>query len=789
MIKNYFKAAFRNLGKQKFFSAINVFGFSFALCAAILASSYALNELSYDHFNTKANRTYRVISKLIDKGKPSAYPISMGRLAPALEAGVPEMETAIRLFIESNGRIQIDNNRFEKNRIYYTDPAFFNVFDYPLLKGTKEHILANSNSVVITQNLAQKIFGSVDVLQKPFLLNGTLCEITGVLKELPSNSHLQFDVLAPLKAFKYFADIENGGMEFMTYVLLKDGVDKKTTVNKVSTFYNTLANEHFGQYGVKCESFLQPLLKIHLYSSGMEYLPQSGNIKNVKLFLTISLLILIIAIINYVNLYIARSESRGKEIAVRKVIGAHRADLIKQFLSETFLISFIAFVLAIIMAQLFKYSFFNMMERGVPENFWQNPIWLLCLVVLVLLVAFLSGIFPALFLSGLNVIRIFRKQYFSNRKSSLFSGSLVLVQFMIAIPMIMAVLVIHKQMKYLHNQDLGFNKNGVLVISNLDETLQVKADLLKNELTKINNVKYATVAMSTPGTGTSGQMAFAEGKSVNESIQINECRVRPGFIETFGLQIIQGLPFSEQTPKGSVILNQKAAGQLFGNNVNVVGKRISVNDKLYTITGVIRDYNHYSLRSVIQPMMLSYDTIYGYPKIALKISEANISSTFASIEKTIKKFDPAYTLGYFFVDKVFDAMYKEDDRVQQMVQFGTILAVLLGALGLLALSTFSIARRIKEIGIRRVLGAGLPSIVMMLSKNFLKPVFIAMVIALPVAWWAMNKWLQDFAYRINISWSVFVIAGGLAVGITLLTVSFQAIKAAIANPVKSLRTE
>lgn len=789
MIKNYFKSAFRNLWKQKFFSVVNITGFAFALCAAMLAGSYALHELSYDHFNSKAKRTYRVISKLIEKGKPEVYPISIGSLAPALPANIPEVETAIRLFKEDAGRIQIKENRFENNRIFYTDSAFFNVFDYPLLKGNKEHLLSNANSVVITENLAQKVFGNDDVLQKTLLLNGNLCEITGVLKGIPSNSHLQFDVLAPLNAYKFFADIENGGMEFMTYVVVKEGADKKNAVNKTSAFYDKLANGHFGQFGLKCESFLQPLLKIHLYSAGMEYLPHPGNIKNVNLFLTISLLILIIAILNYVNLYIARSESRGKEIAVRKVIGAQRIDLIKQFLSETFLISLIAFALAITMVQLFKYNFFNMMEREVPVNFWQNPFWLFCLVALVLFVAFLSGIFPALFLSRLNVIRIFKKQYFSNRKASLFSGSLVLVQFIIAIPMITGVLVIQKQINYLQKQDLGFTKKGVLVINNLDEPLQAKSEAIKNELAKIANVNYATVAQSVPGTGTSGQLAYAEGKNENESIGINECRVKPGFVETFGLHVIQGSAFSDQTPKGSVILNQKAAGLLFGSNSNVVGKRIAVGNKYYTVTGVISDYNHYSLRSAIQPLMLSYDTIYGYHKIALKISEAGISSTLAAIEKTIKKFDPAYTLGYFFVDKAFEAMYKEDERVQQMVQYGTIIAVLLGALGLLALFSFSVAKRTKEIGIRKVLGASMPAIVGMLSKNFLKPVFIAMIVAFPVAWWVMNKWLQGFAYRIHIGWSIFLIAGGLVLVIAMLTVSFQAINAAIANPVKSLRTE
>ncbi len=807
MIKNYLKIALRNLWKSKGFSFINIFGLAIGIAVCLLIMLFVIDEVSYDKYNKKADRIYRVDGDVKFGGTHFILAVAPDPMGPTLKKDYPQVEQYVRFRDRGGFRIKKGNENLQENKVIHADSTLFDLFTLPMIAGDPKTALTEPKSVVITERISKKYFNSTDVVGKLFIVNDTNnYKITGVIKNIPTQSHFNFDFFVSMSSIDESRQNNWLSNNFNTYILLKENTDAKSFESKLKDVVNKYVGEQAQQFlNMSMADFrkagnfddynLTPLTKIHLHSDKVAELGANGNLQYVYIFSAIGIFILLIACVNFMNLSTAHSSNRAKEVGVRKVLGSMKQSLVYQFLSESILISFIALIFAVVFAALLL-PYFNQLsgkeiELGLFSKGWLIP----SLLLIVVIVGLLAGSYPAFYLSSFQPVSVLKGKLAKGFKSGWFRSSLVIFQFAISIILIIGTVVINNQLKFINNKKLGFDREQVFIIKNT-YSLGNQAKTFKNELLNISGVQNVTMTGFLPtGDYRNDSPLYPEATlDQKKAVAMQNWTVDESYIPALQMQITKGRNFSSQMPTDSsaLIINEAAAKLLnFDDPINKTLYYItSLKNKTvkeYHIVGVIKDFNFNSLRQIVSPLALFYGEEKG--SVAMQIKTDNISSLIAQVENKWKSIVPGQPFNYSFMNDDFNKIYSSEQRVGKIAMTFSILAILIACLGLFGLVTYAAEQRTKEIGIRKVLGATVSNIVTMLSKDFLILVTIAAFIAFPVAWWAMNKWLQDFAYRINISWWIFIVAGVVALLIALITVSFKAIKAAIANPVKNLRTE
>jgi len=796
MIKNYFIVAFRNLKRNKIFSFINIGGLAIGLAACWLIALYVANETSYDSYHARANRIYRVAQHGSWSGGNFDLAVTPPPMAAALKTEYPEIEQTVRFDAEGGGAITYGNQRLQVGDMMFADSTVFKVFSYSFLYGDPSTALSKPQSIVITKTLAKKIFGDVaTALDKTIILgNNDGCLVTGVIDDVPLNSHFTFSALRSMPA-----DMGGswGNSSLYTYVLLKEKAGIEKLKAKQSSFFNKYLKADVGNAKYTME--FQPLTSIHLHSNLSFEIGPNGNIGYVTIFSLVAALILIIASINYMNLSTARSSLRVKEIGVRKVNGSRRGQLVLMFLSESVLITFIASALAILLLNLLLPWFQHFI--GKELTIWHFGVWptIFFLVGFSLLAGCFSGIYPALFLSGFKLIPSLKGQTGNHKGNFVFRQSLVVLQFAITIAMIVGSLVTWQQLQYVAKKDLGFNKDQVIVF-HLAHNMRKQIPAIKQELQQNPLIESVATASNPIGNNNIGGRDYAitaDGTTPAKSNKANAFQVDEDFIPTLQIKLAAGRNFSTSlfTDKDkAVIVNETLAKDAGWKDP--IGKRIQMgkdslgNPFTYEVAGVVKDFNIYSLQHKIEPLILQLPPqVNDKDNMYVRLNRSNIKAALAFASSVCKKYNPADPFEYNFLDQNFARQYEAEQMQGSLLMIFTVLAISIACLGLFGLVTFTAEQRRKEIGIRKVLGSSVSGIVLLLAKDLLKLVMLAIVIATPIAWLAMNNWLQNFAYRTNIGWWLFAMAGAMALLIAFVTVSFQAIKAALANPVNSLRSE
>jgi putative ABC transport system permease protein len=807
MFKNYFNTAWRSLRKNKTFNILNITGLSIGVACSLLIGIYVLDELSFDRFNTQASLIYRIDEqvKFGDFNYNGAEVPAI--MAPTFAKDFKQIDHYTRFKSSPGVVIRKGNENIREDRVVYADSSLFDVFTLVMIAGNKKTALKEPHSLVITESAAIKYFNSLDILGKTVLVDGTTnYKITGIIKDIPRQSHFNFDLFMPVSELQSSQDDSWVNFNFQTYLLLKPGTDIRQFENQLnrafeqylSPQYKTVLNtseDDFKKAGnfIKCS--LMPLTDIHLYSHLADELGINGSIRYVYIFSAIAIFILLIACINFMNLSTASSANRAKEVGVRKVLGGLKNNLIAQFLTESLVACFLSFAIAIAIAALLLPFFNQLAGKQIPRSVLLSPSILSCILLLLILVSLISGSYPAFFLSSFQPIKVLKGSLSMGFKGSVLRNTLVVLQFTISVILMIGTLVIYNQIRYIRDKDLGFNKEQVLILQNTS-ALDKNTKAFTDELLKMPGVKNVTSSGYLPITGSRNGQAITtvpqfDGKNFT---LMQGWPVDERYIPTFEIQLKRGRNFSAQYPTDStaVIINETAA-KLFGGT-DPVNKKLYMITNLstgklatYNIIGVIKDFNFNSLRDQVAPLVLNLQQ--DNSGMAVRINTRDTPDLLNEIKDRWKSMVTSQPFSYSFLDEEFNKQYSADQRTGKIFLVFSILAILIACLGLFGLVTFAAEQRVKEIGIRKILGAGITNIFGLLSKDFIKLLVLSICIASPVAWLAMNKWLQDFAYRISIGWWMFVAIGAICLLIALVTISIQAIKAAVANPVNSLRTQ
>jgi len=813
MLKNYLKIAVRNLRKHKAYSFINIAGLAIGMACCILILLHVQSELSYDEHHEKAARIYRVAADLKFGGSHHRQAVTPAPLAEALVRDFPEAVAAARFRDQGSFLVKKQGEQnFKEERVVFADNAIFEIFTLPFLAGNPQQALVEPNAVVITQTTAQKYFGAGSALgQSLFFDNEASYKITGVIADMPENSHFHFDFIASLATLEESRNEDWSSNNFATYLLLKDGAEPAALQAKfpemIKKYLGPQEEKLLGvsfdeliKRGNQALYYLQPLRDIHLHSDlAVEFEP-NGNIKYIYIFSAIALFILLIACINFMNLATARAANRAKEVGIRKVAGSDRRQLVGQFLSESFFMSVLALILALVLVELLLPQFNRLAEKHLQTFYFGNWTLLAALLGIALLVGALAGSYPAFVLSSFKPISVLKGKWQAGAKSSRLRNTLVVFQFAASVILIVSTIIVKNQLQYIQSKNLGFNKEQVIVLHDA-YALGEKLQAFKNEVLRNPGVVSGTVSGYLPVSSNRSDAGFwPEGTRSGENAAAMQIwDVDYDYVRTMSMEIAKGRDFSEAfgADSSAIVINEKAAktfgfddplGQRIYTFAWTPGQGVDPNKfETYTIVGVIKDFHFSSLKENISALGLRLGRSRGL--MSFRFKTENAAALISFLENEWKEFAPDQPFAYSFLEQRFGAMYKTEQRVGDIFSIFSGLAIFTACLGLFGLASFTAEQRTKEIGVRKVLGATVGSVTTLLSKDFVKLVLIANLIAWPLAYFVMNRWLQDFAYRIEIGWWVFALAGGLALLIALLTVSTQAIKAALANPVEALRYE
>ena len=795
MLTNYLKIAFRNLWKNRVYSGINVFGLAVGLATCLLLTLYVADELSYDRYHERADRIYRVVQHANWEGNTLNLAPTSAPFAPTLKQNYPEIEQAVRILGEGGSTLRYGETKLEADDMVFADANVFTVFSYPFLYGDPTTALSKPQAIVLTRQLATRLFGNpAAAVGKTVLLENDFPNVvTGVIENVPTNSQLRFSGIRSLPT-----GFTGGWQSFnlYTYLLLKEGTNSDKLAAKFPAFFDRYLKPEMGNITYQME--LQPLTAIHLQSHLDYENGENGNSQTVAVFSVIAGLILLLAGINYMNLSTARSAMRIREVGVRKVVGSGRGQLAGLFLTETLLLTGVATALGVGLTYVALPYFAELVNK--PLDVWRFGAWYTGLAVagFALVTALLSGSYPALFLSGAHTVVALRGQLGTQSATIVFRKSLVTFQFVITIALLAASGIIYQQLQFALHKELGFNKDQVLTLHLNNEQTRTHIPAIKAQLRQsplIEDVASAGNPIGVNSLGGGGYFFEIDGKMSESTKMTKNIMVDGDFLKTMEIKLTQGRNFSDNSPadrQTAILVNETLVKDLGWQNA--VGKRVRFfGDNGLSegrVVGVVKDFHIYSLQHKIEPLVLrmppsptDQDNLY------IKIRPDKAADALALIKKTYQQFEPGGLFDYQFLSQNFARQYDSVEKQGQLLLIFSGLAIFIACLGLFGLAAFTAEQRTKEIGVRKVLGASVGSIVTLLSKDFLKLVLIAIVIASPVAWYAMHRWLQDFAYKIDIAWWVFALAGLLAVGIALLTVSFQSIRAALMNPVKSLRSE
>ncbi|WEK34849.1 MAG: ABC transporter permease [Candidatus Pseudobacter hemicellulosilyticus] len=793
MFRNFLKTAFRNLWKHRTFSLINILGLTVGLTGCFLIFLYVRFEMSYESWHPKKDRIFRVVANIKTPTEELRTTGPSWAVPSNLKDEFPEVEDFVRfsrhsiLFRYNDIKIQEENTRF-------VDSSLFRVFGFRMLKGNPATALRDPRSVVLTETAAKKYFGNEDPIGKVLLMTneGQSASVTGVIRDVPENTDLKGDVYVSMttltKEWNPSLDKQWGNYGSMAYLLLRPGTDPKALEKKFPGFLQKRNGKEMEEHQMFASLFLEPLREVYLYTTREGN--KTGRISNVYVFSIVAAFILLIACINFINLTTARSTERAREVGIRKVVGALKGQLTRQFLTESLLISSVAFILSMLSAALLLPAFNELAGKQISSGIFSNPEDLAVLLAASIGVGLLAGLYPALVLSSFRPIVVLKGRFATGAQGILLRKGLVIFQFTISIALVIGTLVVNNQMRYMNHQNLGFNKDQMLVLTTFSDP---QTHTFKEELRKLAGVRQISAGSSVPGDGYNS--AYSEIENRNGDLQVANLRlyfVDFDYIPLFDMKLVAGRAFSGdfKTDTTQAMLLNESAVKMFGytSPEQAIGKRFKQWGREGKIIGVLKDFHYTSLQSDIAPLTLRIEPG-AYDKVIANIPAAAAPATIATIEKKWKEFFPNRPFSYSFLNDIFDQQYRSEQRFGKLFLNFAILAIFISCLGLLGLASYSTMQRTKEIGIRKVMGASVSNILHLLSSDFLKLVSIAFVIAAPLAGFFMYRWLQDFAYRSQLSWWIFGLAAILALLITVTTISFLAIRAALANPVKSLRAE
>jgi putative ABC transport system permease protein len=807
MIKNFIVTAWRNLKNNKIFSFINVFGLSVGLTCCMLIGAYLYQELTYDTYPAQSKQIYRVALRSNGNNASADFPSVDVAVGQGIKNVFPEVLATARLTNRGQVFVKYQDHQFKENKIVLIDSNFLQLFSIPLVEGNNKTALTEPNCIVITKAFEKKYFGDSGALGKAITVGKDLLKVTGVIEKIPDNSHFHADAFISMVTVVSPRTKQTwSNVGYYTYVLLDKNADaKKLEAGFPQLVAKFVVPEIQHDMGVSLaeaqksvntfQFFLQPITDIHLRSATKYEYEANGDIHYVYIFGALALFILLLACINFTNLSTASAARRSKEIGIRKVLGSAKNKLVSQFLIESVMLTFFAMLFAMGIVYTLLPYFNDLSGKHITIGFFLTYSALLLEIALTLFVGLIAGIYPAFFLSSFQIISILKGNGGTQpaTRGGLRSG-LIVFQFAISTALIIATFIVYQQLNFMQNKTLGYDKNQVLIINDT-YTLGTDINAFKQQLLSDNRVVNATISSNVPGYnnmgGTEIYVKDIADKGTRNEIQCGIYWIENSYIPTLGMQITKGRNFYPSGPADStsVIINEAAVRDLGFGNSDPLGKTIIRSGQHhFTIVGVVKDFHYTSAKQKIAPlMMLSSNNSNG--SIIVRIKTADVHHLINDIENQWNAYHASAPFSYSFLDEQFASLYSSEHRTGQIFTSFSIVAIIIACLGLFGLAAFMIRQRVKEIGIRKVLGASSASITVMLSKEFLKLIIIASLIAFPVTWYAMNKWLQDFAYRVTIEWWVFVLAGVISLLVAAITISFQSVKAALANPVKSLRSE
>jgi putative ABC transport system permease protein len=798
MLKNYLKTAWRHLRKNKLYAAINIFGLSAGLAACLLIGIYINHELSYDRFNANGERIVRATMEYNQAGTVNATANTGTKVGPQFMRMFPSIASYVRTFIGSSV-VKRDDKIFDEPHVLFADEPFFKIFSFPLLEGSAATALDAPDKVVITASMARKYFGDEDPMQKTITMLGRDLTVSGVCKDIPENSQLKFDFVTQFLNLSHVKEETWWNANWITYFLLHDENDVPRLQQQVNDYMQS--EEVRKEIGLKGNDYLafrlEPLLKVHLYSSLSGFEP-NGSITYIYLFSMIALLILVIACANYTNLATAQAAGRSGEIGIRKVTGASKMQVFVQFMSESVLITLIAATIAFA-AGLLLIPFFNLLTGNQFSSATLiQPIPVAALILSAMVVSFFAGLYPSLLLSGAQVMGVIKKGFAFTGGNSMLRKVLIVMQFGISVFLIIYTIIILQQMNFLRTKNLGYNKDHVLVLP-IGGKMLSDFEGIKSGLSQVTGVEAVTASYETPEFVEWGDGIVAMDEKGKHEVSLNAMPVDLDFIKTMQMQLVAGRDFQSsdfammdtmnnyanfQQP---YIINEALAAKIGWKPEESIGRTIEKNAK-GPVVGVVKDFNFSSLREPIGPLLIFVGRDYSRDFL-VRINGNDMQGTLSRLAGFWKQRIPDRPFNYHFLDEDYDKLYLAEQRSSALFSVAAGLAIVLACLGLFGLAAFTTVQRTKEIGIRRVLGANVSSITLLVARNFLQLVMIAILLAVPLAWWAGNKWLEDFAFRIPVSLSIFIVTALATILITLCTVGFHAVKAAWMNPVKSLRSE
>jgi len=805
MFSNYFKIAIRNILRHKVYSIINIAGLSVGMACTILILMWVQHEFSFDRYHKNADRIYRVATDINFGSMQGEYAVNNHTSGPTMQRDLPEVEKAVRFHpVWGKTLVEYQDKKYVEENLLFADDSVFDIFTFPLIKGNSKTALEKAFCVVISQDMARKYFGEENPVGKvikmtnafhPNLGRASNFTVTGLVKNVPNNSHFQFDMLVSFETIyvnnerqrrRWTGDINN-----YTYILLHQNSDPDQLEAKLPALVEKHYDKDLKAIGARLGLFLQPLTSIHLYSKLIGEMSADGDIAYVYTFAAVALFILFIACINYMNLSTARSASRAKEVGIRKALGAARGKLIKQYIGESIFYSCVSLILALVLVEIFLPFFRSFFEVDLNAGYLTMPEIVISFLVLIVFVGFVAGCYPAFFLSAFQPSQVLKGGFKTGPGKIRLRGGLVVFQFSISIALIAGTGITYNQVHYLKNKYLGFTKEQIIVLKVLDKSIFGSIASIKEELKGHSGVVSVGTSSHLPGLYARQQVFVPEGFPVEQMQMMESISIDSDFVPTLKMQIVAGRNFTVDTfdEKGGILINETAARQ-FGWD-NPVGKQITELSDYHptkTVVGVIKDFHIRPLHGIIKPIYIENEPkLFSY--FFIKIRAEKISQTISFLERKWKEIVPAYPFDYWFLDEAFEGKYKAETKLNDHFIIFSLIAIVIACLGLFGLASFTAEQRTKEIGIRKSFGASITGLILLLSKEFTKWVFIANIIAWPVAYFAMNHWLKNFAYRINIGLGIFILAALLALVIALLTVGYQAIKAARANPVEALRYE
>ncbi len=809
MFSNFLKSAFRNFIRSKFYSLLNVLGLSIGLAVFIFLFLFVKDEISYDAYHEKADRIYRIESDFYISGNPDRFAIVPVPMAPALKTEYPEIESFVRFNDLGRTAFHIGEKEYFEDYFYFADSTVFEIFTHPMIMGDIHKCLTEPHSIVLTESIAKKYFGKENPMgQMVESESGRNYKVTGVIEDLPKNSHLRFDALLSASTLAHIVGEDNfNSMEpgrfwnigVYSYLLLRENTSMQSIHEKFNGFYDKYMKPIGDQINGSFNLMSTPLKKTHFVEGLQSDLPK-GNMTYVYIFSVVGLLVLVLAAINYMNMATARSAKRSREVGIRKVAGAFRGQLIWQFIGESVLITFIALLIAILLVYIFLPDFVNLSGKSLSFDIIADPLVFLAIFLVALIVGVAAGSYPAFYLSSFRPVSVIKGTLGGGgKKGGALRKFLVVFQFLIAISMIIATMVVSDQIKFLMSKDVGFDKENVVVLELQDTAFIRKAESFKEELLQNPNITNATYATGIPGQNNWVQVVRVEIDTAMVEKTMIICVPDFDYLETFDIQLDTGRFFREDMGtdwEEAVVVNQ-AAVRAFGWDTDAIGKKINWGfdlqgnpGRVMKVVGVLQDYNFQSLHNEVQPMMMLKHREIPGRLLSLRLSGQNIQPTIEFIGEKWREFGANRPFDYRLLENTWDDMYDAERKLGTIFRIATLLTIFIALLGLLGLSSFIAERKTKEIGIRKVLGAGIPNILLLLYQEFIVLIGIAFVLAVPITWWRLSEWLEtSFVFHTGVSWQAIVLAGLYSLMIGIVTISFHSLKAALSNPVDAIKYE